>query len=82
MPETWNVYLETSTNICTVQRPEERPLFGVRHLGPFSSKTAATKAMCDDIDPTMTNQTQCWSTRDPNACSGTKAQKTKQKTKK
>ena len=42
MPDQWFVYKQTTSNLCKVQRPEERPLFGDQHLGPFNTKAGAT----------------------------------------
>lgn len=66
--DTFNVYKQTMNNICKVQKPTERPLFGDMHLGPYSKKEDATKAMCNDIDPNMEDTKKCWGTLPDDAC--------------
>jgi hypothetical protein len=68
LAEEWNVYKQTMSNACKVQRPTERPLLGAKHLGPFKTKEEATKAMCKDVDPDMTDTTRCWETLPKDAC--------------
>lgn len=57
----------TTSCSCTVQLTDASPI-GQKHLGPFTTKDSATKAMCKDIDITMTDQTHCWVTVPQNAC--------------
>ena len=52
---------------CTVQLKTASPI-GAKHLGPFRTKEEARKAMCADIDPTMTNRDHCWVTTPKDAC--------------
>ena len=47
---------------CTVQSTTERPQLGARFLGPFSTKAEAVKAMCANVDSTMSDQGKCWET--------------------
>jgi len=66
--EVFNVYKSTTGNVCRVQRPNERPLFGAKHLGPYSTKSDAEKAMCKDLDADMSNQSKCWTCIPDNIC--------------
>lgn len=66
--EQFYVYKSAMGNVCKVQRPTERPLFGKQHLGPFKDKASATAAMCKDIDPQMENTARCWACLPEDAC--------------
>ncbi len=55
---------------CIVQNTKERPQVGKKHLGPFKTVDAATKAMCADIDESMSDPNHCWETTDPKGCKG------------
>lgn len=68
MADEWNVYKQSSNNACKVQQSTERPLLGNKHLGPFKSKADATKAMCADVDSSMSNPKKCWTTLPKDAC--------------
>ncbi|SMC89162.1 hypothetical protein [Pedobacter africanus] len=58
----------TTSCMCRVQLVGEVPKYGEKHLGPFNTKEEARRAMCKDIDPTMTDQKKCWETVPEDAC--------------
>lgn len=53
--------------MCQVWLKTAAPV-GELHLGPFKTKAEATKAMCADIDPTMSDKSKCWETNPADAC--------------
>jgi hypothetical protein len=65
--EEYMVRKSTMGCVCTVQLKTAIPI-GERHLGPFITKEEARKAMCADIDPTMTDNTHCWEVTPKNTC--------------
>ncbi len=62
------VYKNTMSNACKVQLPTERPLLGAKHLGPFATKEAAIKAMCKDVDDSMSDENRCYTVIPKDAC--------------
>jgi hypothetical protein len=61
------VRMSTPSNACRVQLKTASPI-GEDHLGPFSTKDEAVKAMCKDIDPDMSDEDKCWVTVPDDAC--------------
>lgn len=60
-----NKYVVTKTTTgckCTVQTADERPQMGGQILGPYDTKQEAIDAMCNNVDPDMSNTKKCWET--------------------
>lgn len=69
MSDKWYVYKRTMSNVCTVQLETAIPHLGEKHLGPFETKAEATRAMCADVDDSLTDQSHCWTVSPATVCS-------------
>lgn len=58
----------TTSCLCQVQLTTSRPQIGKKHLGPFDTKEEAINAMCNDLDPTMSDQNKCWEINPKDTC--------------
>lgn len=56
--EQFYVNRESSSGICRVQRPDERPQYGDHYLGAFSTKEKAISEMCKNLDTADTSKCQ------------------------
>jgi hypothetical protein len=69
--EEWIVFQRTDFHSCNVQRPTDSVDKGrVLPGGPYKTKAEATKAMCNNVDESMSDPKKCSLVYPDDACKG------------